>query len=505
MVAERMRTLEDSSALTGDSIDVAARVAWTLRMARVTSPDDVDSRLRSLADQLGSSPAHLSRVETGQRRDGELVDGYEWALGLPAGSLRGPIEVLCRGFASQSPRDLSPGRVVTDVHEMSRLTGTVLGDGPVSGGDWMRWAGALSQPGNIGLPEESARHAVRRLVAEMGRSVGHAYPSRYEALSRLRCSGYGHLLVEVAREVLAEPYAAGTLDLMSAIGEARSEGVEEWFVGLLRSGDDRLVLAGALGLENLGEIAGAEVWADVLEALVEAFDSSTPGSSQAEWTAHLLRLVPRAVLQERTCRPSRPLPAAPDIGEVDESGANALWSRCLESARRVSTVLDLPTQPMLARLLFDVAYCPWESRAVTGYMLLDALPALTPLLGAEVHHLYESAPSPGLQRRLVRRWARSPYAQDAAERGGWLGSEDPVVRSGALQAAGAAGVHLPMPDLVAALDDPQTRIAAIYSIGMSGHPLLRGGLDSEALSSTSPSLARAGLAWWLANGARVTL
>ena len=50
----------------------------------------------------------------------------------------------------------------------------------------------------MGLPESMAHDLVTRLVGELARATGHAYPSRYEALSLLRCSGYGHVVLEVA-------------------------------------------------------------------------------------------------------------------------------------------------------------------------------------------------------------------------------------------------------------------------------------------------------------------
>ena len=67
------------------------------------------TRLRALAEQMGTSAARLSRIETGQLRDGRIVDGYEATLGLPEGSLRAPIDVLCRTFPRTSPRDADPG------------------------------------------------------------------------------------------------------------------------------------------------------------------------------------------------------------------------------------------------------------------------------------------------------------------------------------------------------------------------------------------------------------
>lgn len=507
VVADRMLTLVDTSPLTGESIDVGARIGWTLRMARLTASSGIDARLRSMARELGSSSANLSRLETGQRRVGVLIDGYERVLGLAEGSLRAPVDVLCRGFARVAPRDADPGGFPATVEEMSALTEAVLGPEPVSGGQWMRWSGALAQPGNLSLPRELFLGATRRLCVELGRSVGSAYPTRYEALSRLRCSPYGRWVVDVAREVVADPCASGTFDVMSGVGESWADDVESWFLELLRTGTTtRQVMAGSLGLENTGEIVGERFWESVFDELVAAFDASAAGSASEEWAAHLLRLVPLSVLDSCPRRPARPLPPVPEGDETDASTLSALWEHCVEAAERITVDLGLARQPMLARLLYDVAFCPWESRAVTSYMLLDALDAFAGGLAREVHHLASVAPASRIKERLVSRWMHSPYAHDASLRGDWIGDDDPVVRGAGLEAAGASGVQLPEAVLLEAMADPRTASSAVISAGLSGHRLVRvGGGVGEQGGPLLREEVRHGLAWWASAGARITL
>ena len=88
---------------------------------------------------------------------------------------------------------------------LSLLTEALQGPAPVTGGQWLRWARATAAPGNIGLPERQCRDLLVRLVSELARSVSHGYPSRYEALSLVRCSAYGHLVLSVAQEELRRP------------------------------------------------------------------------------------------------------------------------------------------------------------------------------------------------------------------------------------------------------------------------------------------------------------
>jgi hypothetical protein len=501
-----MLTIVDGTPLHGETIDVAARIAWTLRMARLTAGEGVDARLRALADALGTNAAHLSRVETGQRRDGLVADGYERALRLPVGSLRAPIDVLCRCYPEDSPRERGPVPVVTDVRQMSALTDAVSRpDRAVDGGQWLAWSSGLAQEGNIGFPAEEFKAVCRRLVSELGRSVAHAYPSRYEALTRLRCSAYGPLVVEVAREVMATPYFPGGYDLMSAIGEHWTPDAVQWCLELLSHPSPRHLTAGALGLENLGQIFGAPLWTTVVDPLIGLFDAAEAGSPAEEWSAHLIRLVPPQVWLEHSCRPGRPLPPRPgavvDAGEIEQR----LWPACEAAASAASSAVGLPDQPMLARLLYDVSYSPWESRAVTSYMLLNALPALADALGAAVHLQYQAVEDQTLRNRLVRRWACSPFAHRAAVLGDWLRSADPVVRSGALRAAGSAGALLEEADLVAGLADPETSIAALSAVGMSQHPLLTGLLAGDpAPADRHPEPVPYGLRWWASAGGRVT-
>jgi hypothetical protein len=91
--------LDDATPLDGARIDVAVRVGWLMRMARLGAGGTPAVGLRELAERLGTNTTRLHRAETGRLRSGALLHAYEGALGLPAESLRAPVDVLCRGFA----------------------------------------------------------------------------------------------------------------------------------------------------------------------------------------------------------------------------------------------------------------------------------------------------------------------------------------------------------------------------------------------------------------------
>lgn len=496
-----MTIVDDSTSLAGPVIDVAARIGWVLRMARTTARD-VDTRMRPVAEALGTSTARLSRAETGQLRDGELVDGYERVLGLPEGSLRAPIDVLCRTFPATSPVDVRPGLPISSVEELSRLTESIAGAEDVSGGEWLRWARAISAPGNIGLPVSLARTAVRRLVRELARSVSHGYPTRYEALARIRCSGYGFLVLEIAREEVAHPHAQALGDLLSAVGEAATPDAVAWCLELLVDEAPHLALCGALGLENMAEIAGPQAfWTEVAPALVDAFDAVAAGSVQEEWATHLIRLVPAAVWRTLGRTPSRPLPRAPEVEGFDREATNRHWQGCQESARRIGRQVGVGDQPMLARLMFDIGYGHWETRAVTGYFLLGGLPAVARPTWEHLARMVDDEPDERIRHRMVRRIQGTLHGDGSSIATRWLDSPDEVLRAAGLQVAGASGLHVPVNDLRRALSDSATRRAAAFAAGMSAHPAL-------ATLARDPGLdeaARGSAGWWLDRGGRIAV
>ncbi len=496
-----MTVVDDVTPLNGPTIDVASRIAWTMRMARVTA-DVPDSRMKVVAAEIGTSPARMSRAETGQLRDGWLVDGYERALGMPEGALRAPVDVLARTFPASSPPDARPGTPISSVAELSDLTERLDAGESVTGGDWLRWARSIARTGNIGLPVPVAHRVIRRLVEELARSCGHGYPTRYEALARIRGSDYGFLVLQAARHEVAHPQAQGLADLLSAVGEAVTSDAVEWCLGLLSHERPYIALCGALALENMGEISPAGTfWPDVLAPLVRAFDTAEPGSSQEEWAAHLLRLVPVATWPTTPLRPARQLPPAPGVEGFERHAANRQWRLCEEVADDVARTAGVGEQPMLARLLFDIGYGHWESRAVTAYMLLGAVPALAHPLWDRFGTLVDAEPDERIRHRMARRLHGALSGRASGPAGTWLDSSDPVLRACALQMIGSAGELIDPGAIRRALADPATVRAATYALGMSGHPELARvardqGLDDQVRGSAQ---------WWLERGPRVAV
>jgi hypothetical protein len=481
-----LRPLVDETPLHGPRIDVAVRIGWTLRMARLLA--EGAPTLQQVADQVGTGLTAVHRAETGASRSGALADGYEQVLGLPRGSLRAPVDVVAASF-HYAPPDRDPGTAPTSVAAMSDLIEVVDGGDP-DGGDWMAWARAMSQTNAIGLPMRMAHEIVSRLVGELNRSVGHAYPSRYAAISRLRTGPYGAVVLDVVREQMSDPFVQRPLDMMSAVGESADVESRDWSVGLLADPREQAVAGGAVALENMAATSGCpDFWGPLYDRLVTIHDDADDGGAAWRWRSHLLRLVPREVRVAAGRLPRRPLaPATATPDDVDPAERDD-WAQASTLALALTEQAGIGHQPVLARILHDVLFSPHETRAVTGYMLLGAVPAISsgvPDLAAEIAVTHvDPVVRERVRHRLVGLAQTLPY--------------DVRTTALPLRAAGATGVRLPERDLEHAIERGEVD-DAMYAAGMAGHPFL----ERAAADVRASSQVRGAARWWLREGARIT-
>lgn len=492
---------QDETPLNGAHPDVAARIGWVVRTARRLHGGEDLRRIEDVARATRFPATRVQRLEAGTLRDAEVVIAYEKALGLAEGQLLAPIEVLCRTFPTVSPRERAPARPAPDPSVLSALTERLLDDGiPARAGEWLRWSRLMTAYGGISLPQSMASFLVVRLISELSRAAAQGYVARYEALSLLRCGGYGGLVLDRARAWVADPDVQAIGDLVSAIGERDTPEAVAWFLELLDSDRDRLVVSGALGIEASAAVTGdPDFWSRLLPELARRFEVSEPRSEQWEWLSHLMRLVPAKDLRAADIRLTRPPAPRPVVRDWSQSRTNAHWQQCRARAESVAVRMGLPAaDTMLARLIFDVAVSPRETHAVTSYMLLGGLPTLAHEVGCELAAIAESEQDAALRSRILRRLPGMLPATVPTQIDRWVdASADPELRAAGLRIAGSAG-H-PVPTEVLAAETAQAGFpgAAMYCAGMTGHPILADWLTHERAD------VRGAARWWLRRGARV--
>lgn len=285
---------------------------------------------------------------------------------------------------------------------------------------------------------------------------------------------------------------------MSAVGEAASEEARDWCLELLGEQRPQVLVAAVLGLENMAHTSpDRDFLGAVLDPAIARLNEAEDGSEASIWLSHLIRLVPQR-LRRRARVPLRsPLSPEPGRSTGARSRANADWLDCEARARRITAALGVPDQPMLARLLYDVAFSDFEVRAVTAYMILGAVPGLAGPATAELAGIVDAHRDPVPRDRAARRLsgARLGELPDQARR--WLAQEDPTRIQAALRLYGGAGQAPPPEDLrrAAARDDLER--AALFAAGLAGAPSLR----TWARERTS-SLG-GGARWWIAEGTLV--
>ncbi|WP_068107795.1 hypothetical protein [Nocardioides dokdonensis] len=495
-----LKPLDDPTPITGATIDVAVRIGWLLRMARLTAPGrsvprlaDMVTRLQGLG--LSTSSSSLHRVETGAVRDDRVVEAYERALGLQPGSLRACIDIVCRTFP-YAPTERAPLERVTSPEEMSRLHEPVL-EGRAHGGQWRDWARALAQPGNIALPASVARERVVALMQETVRAVGCSYLTRYDALALLRRSAYGEVVRSAAAQMLDDPHVQIVNETLSAVGEAADPETRAWLVDLLADPRDVVVQGAAIGLGTMVETHGApDFWRPVLDRLVDLYNEAGPEGERWGWLSHVLRLLPPDDLA--AARPRLAHPPAPAGRILHKESRDAFVRECQVHAEEASAALGLPYQPMLARLLFEVVADGRSSRSQTSALLLATLPAVREAsidAIATIAHEHEDA---WLRERASYRI--TALIEDRAPRVRAPAPDEEVPFLDVLWQV-KAGVPLPEPTLLGALRTGGVGPGSgIHAVGWSGSPILERVAAGEG---DWPAEIRGAAAWWLRTGSRL--
>lgn len=491
--------LRDDSPLGADRVNVASRVAWLLRMARLTtggghSQAAVGTALR--ATGVRTHARLMSEVENGKVRHGRIADGYELALGLREGQLRAPIDVLCRSLTGGPPDRDDASRTIggeqLSVDEISER-GERVRHPRRTGGAWLSWARAITAPEARGFPTWVAAPWLDELVDELGRSVGTAYATRYEALSLLRRSSYGHLVLDAARRAARDPHAQVLVDTVGASVDRPSPEVLAWIAELLADPRPAALRAGCHALVNLAATGGQSVaWDAVVEPLVVAYERAV-AHGDAGWHTILSGVVTSLPPDQAVAVSSRlsrtPAPTTRSPGERTQTDRR--WRTATELAERVAEPDGLPDRPLLARLLFEAIHDPRPRHHATSTMLLVAVPFADRVVDVLLDHAVREASDRDRATILFRLTQMAPS--------GAMGSL-PVLASGDVDAVSARAVLLAHSGRRVereVLDDLMGRRAhrrrALYAAGMTKDPWL----DKIVHDEGYPEAVRGAARWWL--------
>lgn len=494
---------DDTSRLDADQPMVAARVAWLLQANRLVS----DRSLRDLAADLSDTgapchPSTLSRIEQTGTRDSAIIRGYERALGLTPGGLAAAIDILARTFpAARAHRSDEVGDE-PDPWRFEARVEAVTGGHP-TGDDWMWFA--AEHRFDRGLPPKQMRPLVDTLVSELMRSVGFAFTTRYEALSRLRCGAYGRVVLDAVREAVEAPYVPDAGALMSALGEAGDEAGLRWALRLLDSGDVDLVRAARLFLTNL-VVIGAMADRLLLRTVPVLVRAARSAETDADLTGELGRLLEALPAGVRDAYARSGGPCVPRTRRPEgwsRTRTNSQFAQAERLAHGLTAAHRLPDQPLLARLLFELLYDHRPERVATsGYLLMAS-----PFAPAIHEHLVRLAVHGDEISRESARWAVVYlYRSDIEPRlDEWLTTGDAGLREAACRLAGVAGRSLDEATVLGWTSDPGLHPHLLTSAGMAGAPVLDRLPDVPGEAAAADVTAPVGHAgrWWRRHGGAV--
>ena len=501
-MARPARAVVDETPLTSRHVDVRARVGWTLRMSRLvahTSGSQMSARLAGLG--LRVSQPMISGVENGTVAPStHLVRGYEQVLAAAPGSLRGMVTMLGRTFGpALPPADRRPD-LATLSEAYDRVTAPSAG--VPDAGDWLDLAELMTAPGCVS-PAAVVRPLVRRLQSELARSVGPAYLGRYEALTRFRGSVYAEQVEEAVAEAVNAPGAMAVVDRIVVLAEHYTPSTFELLAGWLSHSDAAVVRGAAMALVNFRtpSSSGPVDWSELVTPFVEAYNASSGDPSRYGALCSLYRNLPRPVRESVAPHLDRPVPALDRPTDWTTSRRNRQLNDCIGLARTITDALDVPEQPMLARLLFEAIFDFRPDRQFTSAMTLGLLPCHE-LIGDSLVGLAETTADLGTQRGVLNvAMSLSAPASERVARA-WLGSDDEPRQADALVAAAHAGVRVPSARLAELVTRGGiVRERAVYAAGMTGHPILR----TWASDRTADDWLRVGARWWRAEGSRVAV
>ena len=490
---------DDPTPLTASRIDIPVRIGWLLRTYREVgglSLRQMSAALR--AREVALSASTLSRIETEGHRSPAALDGYADVLGLADGALRAPVDTVCRTFlyAPKPP----PEPTTPSLDRFSRSFEAIDMDAP-TGGAWLRFSREHAEERGFGLPRTLMEPHIRRLTGELGRSVGTAQNTRYEALAQLRLSTYGGIVEHVVREIAPTPAVTVWFDLMSVVTERPTPGLLDWVGGLLAHESVSVVRGASHGLQNMLVVGGLSPveWTAWIAHFERAWRDGGDDPARRAVLSELYAALPRSLQAQirRTCRVQPEPPPGPR--DWSRSRRNVHYEYATSIARAACARVAHREEPLLARLLFEAMFDQRGARAVTSSLLVAASAfgeAMVPLL----LEARDRAPDEASRRAATRVVSACHRGEVVPAAAAWLDSADLDEFGRAVGIFGRSGQRLPEAALERGLSGDEAMVrTTLYSLGLAEDPRLGTITERSALPPTVRTAAR----WWANQGGRI--
>lgn len=497
---------EDATSYAAPRVDVAARIAWLLRVHRLLSEAPGTESLGAFSGKLEAlgvraDPARISQWETAVIPvPAAVITAYETVLGLDSGQLLAVSEGLEHSMLTIRRSPAVTGTAVVRQRHLDEAYDRIS-DGEGRGGDWLTVSGLLTGAGQGSalMPSRIVQDLSLRLVNEMTRSVGVAYYTRFEALCRLAAgaSTAGAVVRSISAAVVV-PGAQSILDAMTIYGEVPQPAVVTHLVRVASHDGGRHRLGAVHALLNmvlmgtLPEQSRTAVEGLVVQLLGERGDAGAQRLGRL--LGERLPVASRQAIRRRCGVSVEPPVARPGVRYSPPS----ITGRFVDEAR-LATGID--EDPMLARLLHEFLGGDFVERQHQAALLLLASPyrsalATTALgvVGASVElgtravaaHLLTYLAGPEHVERLR---ALLPVVPDALR--------NTVLRA-LTHASSSSDDESPL--ALAALPGV-SESEILYAAGMSGHS----DLHILAADGARTHEQRAGARWWIDAGAAVRL
>lgn len=496
--------VSDTTPADSPFLDPDLRAGWLLRSWRLRL--EPESNARSFAATLAglgrsADASRVSRWETGRLPvPFHVIAAYEEALGLPRGALVA-LALLTRKLARPradlasvlDPRHVSAARFqeVLDV----------IVDGSPRGGDWLELSSfAASHPDRVILPGSVWRTLVRRLVHQLGLSVGAAYATRSEAslLLGLHPQARTALVAAVGEHVTGSEslVVADAIALLQQVDDPRAG---DLVLRLLHHPQDATrngaiwAAAAKVSRGHLDDDQMAVLERTVIGLVARGGMESGGLFGQLRDLVHVLPEESRARIHRMVplLTGTPPRPSAPE-----PPGRRTVADVCRALARPD----DEPDEPMLDRLVEEAMFHKVAERRFQAGLSVSLSPYRARVARGAAR-LLAGAPDAGVAGRLI---AMLTMVATEAERDLLrpLAADPGPLQVGALVALAHVPPSTPprhvRPDpLVSPGDaDLASMRAALYCAGMTGDPVL----DLVAVDPRHEEWVRRAARWWRDQG-----